>query len=51
VARELQIDFASAPKEIWSALLEVTNGDEAVARQMLESRLVSGKRLIDVALS
>ena len=51
LAKELEIDFASAPKEIWSALLEVTNGDEALARQMLVSRLVSGKRLIDVALS
>lgn len=51
IARELEIDFASAPKEIWSALLDVTKGDEDLARQMLESRLVSGKRLIDVALS
>lgn len=51
IARELEIDFASAPKSIWDALLEVTEGNEELAREMLESRLVSGKRLIDVALS
>lgn len=50
-AKELEIDLASAPREIWSELLKVTSGDEALAREMLECRLVSGRRWIDVALS
>lgn len=50
-ARELEIDLASAPPAIWSELLKVTSGDDALAREMLECRLVSGRRLIDVALS
>ena len=50
-APELEIDLASAPPKIWSELLKVTEGDEALARDMLECRLVSGRRWIDVALS
>lgn len=51
LARELEIDLMSAPRAVWSALLEITEGNEALAREMLESRLVSGRRLIDVAMS
>ena len=50
-AKELEIDLASAPPEIWSELLKVTEGDEALARELLECRLVSGRRWIDVAMS
>ena len=50
-AKELEIDLASAPPRIWSELLKVTEGDEALARELLECRLVSGRRWIDVALS
>lgn len=51
LAKELELDLASAPPRIWSELLKITEGDEAQARELLESRLVSGRRLIDVALS
>lgn len=51
LARGLGKDFASATQETWSAVLEVTKGDEVSVRQMLESRLKSGKRLIDDALA
>lgn len=50
-AKELEIDLASVPPEIWSELLKITEGDEALARTMLECRLISGRRWIDVALS
>jgi hypothetical protein len=50
-AKELEIDLALVPPAIWSELLNVTEGDEARAREMLECRLVSGRRWIDVALS
>lgn len=50
-AKELEINFASAPREIWSELLKITNGNEALALEMLERRFVNGKRWIDVALS
>lgn len=50
-AKELEIDLASAPPTIWSELLKVTEGNEDLTREMLECRLLSGRRWIDVALS
>ena len=53
IAREWEIDAASISPELWQAALECTAGDEAVARQFLESRLMymGGQRLVDIAAS
>ena len=53
VAREWEVDAASISPALWQAALECTRGDDLIARQFLEARLMymGDKRLVDVAAS
>lgn len=53
LAREWEVDAASVFPELWQAALECTAGDEVIARQLLEARLIymGGERLVEIAAS